>query len=59
VIDLYTNLISVLNYRLEEFKRLNTLSKKINVPREKTMLSINFHQLPTKTKPPKMKVRQA
>ncbi|KAM6174680.1 cilia- and flagella-associated protein 221 [Erethizon dorsatum] len=40
---------------LEEFKRLNTLSKKVNVPPEKAMRHINFRQLPAKRAPPKMK----
>ncbi|XP_006169630.1 cilia- and flagella-associated protein 221 isoform X2 [Tupaia chinensis] len=40
---------------LKEFERLNNLSKKINVPPEKTMTHINFHRLPAKTKPPKIK----
>ncbi|XP_005397717.1 PREDICTED: cilia- and flagella-associated protein 221 [Chinchilla lanigera] len=40
---------------LEEFQRLNTLSKKVNVPPEKAMRHIHFHQLPAKREPPKMK----
>ncbi|XP_077654323.1 cilia- and flagella-associated protein 221 isoform X1 [Urocitellus parryii] len=40
---------------LEEFKRLNTLSKKVSIPAEKTMPHINFHRLPAKTRPPKLK----
>ncbi|XP_037704524.1 cilia- and flagella-associated protein 221-like isoform X3 [Choloepus didactylus] len=40
---------------LEEFERLNTLSKKANVPSEKTMTRIHFHRLPAKQKPQKSK----
>lgn len=55
----WINLISVLNYRLEEFKRLNTLSKKVSIPPEKAMTRINFHRLPARSKPPKPKVKWA
>ncbi|XP_049745119.1 cilia- and flagella-associated protein 221 isoform X2 [Elephas maximus indicus] len=41
--------------KVEEFERLNTLSKKVNVPPEKTMTRINFQRLPVKAKPQKMK----
>ncbi|ELK25709.1 Primary ciliary dyskinesia protein 1 [Myotis davidii] len=41
--------------KLEEFERLNILSKKVEVPAEKTMTQINFHRLPAKLKPPKVK----
>ncbi|XP_014637956.1 PREDICTED: cilia- and flagella-associated protein 221 [Ceratotherium simum simum] len=41
--------------KLEEFERLNTLSKKVDVPPEKAMTCINFQRLPAKTKPPKPK----
>uniref|UniRef100_G1RH76 Cilia- and flagella-associated protein 221 n=1 Tax=Nomascus leucogenys TaxID=61853 RepID=G1RH76_NOMLE len=40
---------------LEEFERLNTLSKKVNVPPEKAMMHINFHRPPAKLKPQKVK----
>ncbi|XP_077635740.1 cilia- and flagella-associated protein 221 isoform X1 [Crocuta crocuta] len=40
---------------LEEFETLNALSKKGNVPPEKAMTHINFHRLPPKLKPPKVK----
>uniref|UniRef100_A0A8D2AEX8 Cilia and flagella associated protein 221 n=1 Tax=Sciurus vulgaris TaxID=55149 RepID=A0A8D2AEX8_SCIVU len=40
---------------LEEFERLNTLSKKVGVPSEKTMTHINFLGRPAKTRPPKLK----
>nr|XP_023416817.1 cilia- and flagella-associated protein 221 [Cavia porcellus] len=40
---------------LEEFQRLNSLSKKVSVPPEKAMRHISFHQLPAKRAPPKMK----
>ncbi|XP_045415105.1 cilia- and flagella-associated protein 221 isoform X1 [Lemur catta] len=40
---------------LEEFERLNTLSKKVNVPPEKAMTHINFHRQPAKAKPQKSK----
>uniref|UniRef100_A0A8I5YQS2 Cilia- and flagella-associated protein 221 n=1 Tax=Pongo abelii TaxID=9601 RepID=A0A8I5YQS2_PONAB len=40
---------------LEEFERLNTLSKKVNVPPEKAMMHINFHRPPAKPKPQKVK----
>ncbi|XP_006902566.1 PREDICTED: primary ciliary dyskinesia protein 1-like [Elephantulus edwardii] len=40
---------------LEEFERLNNLSKKVNIPPEKTMARVNFHSLPAKAKPQKMK----
>ncbi|GAB1285349.1 Cilia- and flagella-associated protein 221 [Apodemus speciosus] len=39
---------------LEEFKRLNTRSKKVNVPLEKTAY-VQFYPAPAKTKPPKLK----
>ncbi|XP_036176307.1 cilia- and flagella-associated protein 221 [Myotis myotis] len=41
--------------KLEEFERLNILSKKVDIPAEKTMTQINFHPLPAKLKPPKVK----
>ncbi|XP_007935978.1 cilia- and flagella-associated protein 221 [Orycteropus afer afer] len=41
--------------KLEEFERLNTLSKKVNVPPEKTMTYTHFHRLPAKAKPQKIK----
>ncbi|CAK6448642.1 unnamed protein product [Pipistrellus nathusii] len=41
--------------KLEEFERLNILSKKIDVPAEKSMTRINFHRQPAKIKPPKVK----
>ncbi|XP_024895319.1 cilia- and flagella-associated protein 221 isoform X4 [Pteropus alecto] len=41
--------------KLEEFERLNTLSKKVDVPPEKTMTQISFHRPPAKAKPPKIK----
>ncbi|XP_006868790.1 PREDICTED: primary ciliary dyskinesia protein 1-like [Chrysochloris asiatica] len=41
--------------KLEEFERLNTLSKKVNVPPEKMATHINFHRLPGKAKPQKIK----
>ncbi|KAL0625671.1 Cilia- and flagella-associated protein 221 [Plecturocebus cupreus] len=40
---------------LEEFERLNTLSKKANVPPEKAMTHIYFHQPPVKPKLQKVK----
>uniref|UniRef100_A0A673SKG1 Cilia and flagella associated protein 221 n=1 Tax=Suricata suricatta TaxID=37032 RepID=A0A673SKG1_SURSU len=40
---------------LEEFEKLNALSKKGNVPPEKAMTLINFHHVSTKIKPPKLK----
>ncbi|GAB5575596.1 cilia- and flagella-associated protein 221 isoform X1 [Prionailurus iriomotensis] len=40
---------------LEEFERLNALSKRVDVPPEKAMTHINFHRLPPKIKPPKIK----
>ncbi|XP_021564479.1 cilia- and flagella-associated protein 221 [Carlito syrichta] len=40
---------------LEEFERLNTISKKVNVPPEKAMTRIHSHRLPAKTKPQKPK----
>lgn len=52
----YTNLTSLLNSRLEEFKRLNTRSKKVNVPLEKTPY-VQFYPAPAKAKPQKLKVR--
>lgn len=42
VVALNTNLISVFNSRLEEFKRVNTLSKKVVVPPEKAMTRVPF-----------------
>ncbi|XP_066202763.1 cilia- and flagella-associated protein 221 isoform X1 [Saccopteryx leptura] len=41
--------------KLEEFERLNTLSKKVEIPPEKSMTRIKFHQLPAKLTPPKIK----
>ncbi|XP_023618285.1 cilia- and flagella-associated protein 221 [Myotis lucifugus] len=41
--------------KLEEFERLNILSKKVDIPAEKSMTGINFHRLPAKLKPPKVK----
>ncbi|XP_008562833.1 PREDICTED: primary ciliary dyskinesia protein 1-like [Galeopterus variegatus] len=41
--------------QLEEFERLNNLSKKVHVPPEKAMTHINFHRLPAKTMPQKIK----
>lgn len=52
----YILIYYVLNYRLEEFERLNIFSKKIDVPAEKSMTRINFHRQPAKIKPPKVKV---
>ncbi|XP_017355743.1 cilia- and flagella-associated protein 221 isoform X1 [Cebus imitator] len=40
---------------LEEFERLNTLSKKVNVPPEKAMKHIYFHRPPVKPKLQKVK----
>ncbi|XP_012500113.1 PREDICTED: cilia- and flagella-associated protein 221 [Propithecus coquereli] len=40
---------------LEEFERLNTLSKKVNVPPEKAVTRVNFHRPPAKAKPQKNK----
>ncbi|XP_053765648.1 cilia- and flagella-associated protein 221 isoform X5 [Panthera pardus] len=40
---------------LEEFERLNAPSKRVDVPPEKAMTHINFHRLPPKIKPPKIK----
>ncbi|XP_058571493.1 cilia- and flagella-associated protein 221 isoform X2 [Neofelis nebulosa] len=40
---------------LEEFERLNAPSKRVDVPPEKAMTHINFHHLPPKIKPPKIK----
>ncbi|XP_061038945.1 cilia- and flagella-associated protein 221 isoform X6 [Eubalaena glacialis] len=40
---------------LEEFERLNTLSRKVVVPPEKARTHVYFHRLPAKAKPPKMK----
>lgn len=59
VVALNTNLISVFNSRLEEFERVNTLSKKVVVPPEKAMTRVPFPQLPAKAKPPKIKVKWA
>ncbi|KAG8523820.1 Cilia- and flagella-associated protein 221, partial [Galemys pyrenaicus] len=39
----------------EEFERLTTLSKKVDLPPKKAMSRVNFRQLPVKTKPPKIK----
>ncbi|XP_077009681.1 cilia- and flagella-associated protein 221 isoform X2 [Tamandua tetradactyla] len=44
-----------MSLNLEEFERLNTLSKKANVPPKKTMPHIHFHRPPAKPKPPKSK----
>ncbi|XP_070363608.1 cilia- and flagella-associated protein 221 isoform X2 [Equus asinus] len=41
--------------KLEEFERLNALSKKVDIPPEKAMTRINFHRRPAQTKPPKLK----
>ncbi|XP_045682058.1 cilia- and flagella-associated protein 221 [Phyllostomus hastatus] len=41
--------------KLEEFKRLSILSKKEHIPPEKSIIQINFHRLPAKLKPPKIK----
>ncbi|XP_054430915.1 cilia- and flagella-associated protein 221 [Pteronotus mesoamericanus] len=41
--------------KLEEFERLNILSKKEEIPPEKSMTEINFHRLPAKSKPLKIK----
>ncbi|XP_074191375.1 cilia- and flagella-associated protein 221 isoform X1 [Rhinolophus sinicus] len=41
--------------KLEEFKMLNTLSKKVDIPSEKAMTRICFQQLPAKSKPAKIK----
>nr|XP_044624038.1 LOW QUALITY PROTEIN: cilia- and flagella-associated protein 221 [Equus asinus] len=41
--------------KLEEFKKLNALSKKVDIPPEKAMTRINFHRRPARTKPPKLK----
>ncbi|XP_045335484.1 cilia- and flagella-associated protein 221 isoform X4 [Leopardus geoffroyi] len=52
----FINLSDVLlGERLEEFERLNALSKRVDVPPEKAMTHINFHRLPPKIKPPKIK----
>lgn len=53
----YTLIYHVLNSRLEEFERLNTHSKKVNVPPEKTAY-IQFYPTPTKARPQKMKVSE-
>ncbi|XP_004674775.1 PREDICTED: cilia- and flagella-associated protein 221 [Condylura cristata] len=39
----------------KEFERLTTLSKKVDIPPEKAMSRVNFHQLPVKAKPPQLK----
>lgn len=57
VVGLYTNLISVLNNRLEEFERLNALSKKVYIPPEKSMTRVSFHRLAAKSEHPKIKVK--
>ncbi|XP_044792353.1 cilia- and flagella-associated protein 221 isoform X2 [Bubalus bubalis] len=41
--------------KLEEFERVNTLSKKVVVPPEKAMTRVPFPQLPAKAKLPKIK----
>ncbi|XP_032494528.1 cilia- and flagella-associated protein 221 [Phocoena sinus] len=41
--------------KLEEFERLNTLSRKVVVPPEKARTHVHFHRLPAKAKPPKIK----
>ncbi|KAM5265405.1 cilia- and flagella-associated protein 221 isoform 2-T5 [Hipposideros larvatus] len=41
--------------KLEEFRGLNTLSKKVDIPSEKAMTRINFHQPHAKSKPAKIK----
>ncbi|XP_058571494.1 cilia- and flagella-associated protein 221 isoform X3 [Neofelis nebulosa] len=52
----FINLSNVLlGERLEEFERLNAPSKRVDVPPEKAMTHINFHHLPPKIKPPKIK----
>ncbi|XP_030879063.1 cilia- and flagella-associated protein 221-like [Leptonychotes weddellii] len=40
---------------LEEFERLNALSKKVDVPPGKAMTHIPFQRPPPKRKPPKIK----
>ncbi|XP_038281975.1 cilia- and flagella-associated protein 221 isoform X4 [Canis lupus familiaris] len=40
---------------LEEFERLNALSKRVDVPPEKAMTQIHFQRMPQKLKPPKIK----
>uniref|UniRef100_A0A452UB10 Cilia and flagella associated protein 221 n=1 Tax=Ursus maritimus TaxID=29073 RepID=A0A452UB10_URSMA len=40
---------------LEEFERLNALSKKVDVPPEKAAPHVHFQRLPPKLKPPKVK----
>uniref|UniRef100_A0A2K5E013 Cilia- and flagella-associated protein 221 n=1 Tax=Aotus nancymaae TaxID=37293 RepID=A0A2K5E013_AOTNA len=40
---------------LEEFERLNTLSKKVNIPPEKAMTHVYFHRPPVKPKLQKVK----
>nr|XP_020144118.1 cilia- and flagella-associated protein 221 isoform X2 [Microcebus murinus] len=40
---------------LGEFERLNTLSKKVNIPPEKAVTHISFHRPPVKPKPSKSK----
>ena len=44
---------------MEEFERVNTLSKKVVVPPEKAMTRVPFPQLPAKAKLPKIKVKWA
>ncbi|KAK2502843.1 hypothetical protein MC885_003072, partial [Smutsia gigantea] len=41
--------------KLEEFERLNALSKKVYVPPEKAMTCVSFHRLTAKSQPPKIK----
>ncbi|XP_036742545.2 cilia- and flagella-associated protein 221 isoform X2 [Manis pentadactyla] len=41
--------------KLEEFERLNALSKKVYIPPEKAMTHVSFHRLPAKSEPPKIK----
>nr|KAF6449827.1 cilia and flagella associated protein 221 [Molossus molossus] len=41
--------------QLDEFERLNALCNKVDVPPEKSMTRVNFHRLPAKLKPPKIK----
>ncbi|XP_060158602.1 cilia- and flagella-associated protein 221 isoform X5 [Globicephala melas] len=41
--------------KLEEFERLNTLSRKAVVPPEEARTHVHFHRLPAKAKPPKIK----
>nr|XP_017509152.2 cilia- and flagella-associated protein 221 isoform X2 [Manis javanica] len=41
--------------KLEEFERLNALSKKVYIPPEKSMTRVSFHRLAAKSEHPKIK----